>query len=246
MKSKYWVAGIFAVAILVAGIAIAFDTGYLGNTSPSNQGAANQEVAPDSGQESAKAEPTAESSATSFPSGAPGDSAGEQGEWPSSTTPTQSTRPVYIPTEPESTEGLEVPASGTPIPPSLPTSVGRRPALTDIPPTGSAKGKLTKGFPKKAVPLPAKIDVESSSVHRQGQLVLVSVEAQSQQEKQAVIDFYVEQIKKMGWIPTTTVVDANSTVVRGAFEGDSLSVTLRSRPTGSLVLSVAGAFRVAE
>ena len=78
----------------------------------------------------------------------------------------------------------------------MPSAEPRKPALSKAPKPGAAEGKLTKGFPKEAMPLPSSTTIERSSVEAQSSLVMVGVQGRSKQSVEEVLAFYEAHFKR--------------------------------------------------
>lgn len=172
--------------------------------------------------------PDARGSVKSSPDSANAPKGEKTGRDPAAT----ATRPHWDPQPTEADAGLEVPEQTKATAFALPSSKEREPLLEKTPKTGVAQGKLTKGFPKDAVPLPRSTTVVGSSVETQGRLVILGVEGRSKASADAILEFYAGHFAKLDWLTTRTQPARGTTQLRGGFGQESLSVTVRELPTG--------------
>lgn len=257
MKTKYWIVAVFAAAVLVAGLAWSLDTGLIGGNTPT----AGSAVSSTATEVSSPNEKSADSESQSSPMtsdrrhgsvktdasksssrrGA-GASTGSGSPQPKAAT---GTRPSWDP-QPSASKaaGLEMPTEAPRARTSLPKSKDRKRALSSKPPTGESAGKLTSGFPKKAVPHPKGTAITTSSVSSQGKRVLVSFEGRTKTSPSEVMAFYAEDFSARGWASTPSVPQAGEAALEGGYKGDSVVVTTRKLPTGQTAFVVAGAFTV--
>lgn len=154
------------------------------------------------------------------------------------------TRPTWDPADPSASKALEIPEAAIPGPARLPASEKRRPLLSKAPKSGTARGKLTTGFPIKAVSAPNGTRIITSSVQTQGKLVFVGLNGTSTAGAGFVMSYYEDIYLMRGWAHTK-VVDAGGTQkLKGGFGDDSMEITIRTRPTGRTAFAVAGVFTV--
>lgn len=158
----------------------------------------------------------------------------------------EATRPSWDPKPNESDTGLEVPTQTATDGFALPSTEERKPVLGKVPATGVAKGKLTKGFPKDAVPLPKSTTIVQSSVEEQGDLVVIGVEGRSKASVEEVLDFYDIHFKSLNWLSSESTPGEGLTRIQGSYAGDSATVTVSELPTGMISISVAGVFKVVD
>ena len=156
----------------------------------------------------------------------------------------ETTRPVWDPQATESESGLEVPQQTGSADFRLPDSPKRKPVLRKSPKIGVAEGKLTKGFPKDAVPIPRSTTIVQSSVARQSELVLVGLEGRSSASVEEVLAFYREHFADRKWLTSETTPAEGVTQLQGAFGQDSTTITVRQLPTGVTSVLAAGVFKV--
>lgn len=259
MKTKYWIVAIFAAAVLVAGLAWSLDTGLIGGSAPTAGSVSSQAAAETPSTVVASADFEGKSLPTtngkqhaSTQAGTSKSSSREQAE--SSTAAgsarltaaaATATRPSWDPQPPASeAAGLEMPTEAPSARKNLPKSKDRKRALPSKPPAGESKGKLTSGFPKKAVPHPSGTAITASSVSSQGKRILVSLEGRSTTSQSEIIAFYAEDFAAKGWASTPSVPRAGESTLEGGYKGDSVVVTTRELPTGQTAFVVAGAFTV--
>lgn len=126
----------------------------------------------------------------------------------------------------------------------LPDSPERQPALTEVPDAAAAKHELTAGFPEHVVPVPDDVDIQSSSVATQGQRVFVGVNALSNANPDALLDYYVRHCESLAWPANRLTLDDGTPQVQCGFGPDELTVTASLSPAGKVDLSVSGSFEV--
>lgn len=244
MRTKWWVGAVFVVALLVAAGAWALDSGIAGARHASNR----------SGLASSTTEPVKVSGAAAASGGGDVSSSGEQpspSSVPSSLpSPAQggkaakATRPSWNPQpQPSETARLEMPTATPGESPGLPKSKKRKPAISSVPKTGTAQGKLTKDFPVEAVPVPDGAKISRSSVSSQGKRVLVGLEGRSTTSPATVLGFYDHEFKDRGWMTTVTRPEKVASTLHASFGRESVVVSARRLPTGQTAFTVAGAFR---
>lgn len=260
MKTKYWIVAVFSAAVLVAGLAWALDTGLVGGSAVT-AGTPTNTMSP-----TPSADTTASGQATR--SNSKGSTATDelkkakkktskpgQGKQPGSADSAKSsrradaaataTRPSWDPQPAASeTAGLEMPTEAPDARTTLPKSKERKGVLPSTPATGASKGKLTSGFPKKAVPYPSGTSITASSVSTQGKRVLVSLEGRTKASPSKIIAFYADDFAAKGWASTPRTPQAGESVLEGGFKNDSMVVTTTKLPTGQTAFVVAGAFTV--
>lgn len=157
----------------------------------------------------------------------------------------QATRPSWNPQPSESQVGLEVPTPTKASKFALPSTEERAPVLTKAPAIGVKEGKLTKGFPTAALPLPSATSIVQSSVAKQGELVMLGLEGRSKSSTDEVLDFYAAHFKKLNWLSERSTPAEGTTQITGGFGTDSATITVRKLPTGQTAVSAAGVFKVA-
>ncbi|WPR66105.1 hypothetical protein SLW73_07245 [Glutamicibacter protophormiae] len=157
----------------------------------------------------------------------------------------QATRPSWNPQPSESQVGLEVPTPTKASKFALPSTEERAPVLTKAPAIGVKEGKLTKGFPTAALPLPSATSIVQSSVAKQGELVMLGLEGRSKSSTDEVLDFYAVHFKKLNWLSERSTPAEGTTQITGGFGTDSATITVRKLPTGQTAVSAAGVFKVA-
>ena len=126
----------------------------------------------------------------------------------------------------------------------LPDSPERQPALTEVPDSAAAKHELVAGFPEHVVPVPHDVDIQSSSVATQGQRVFVGVNALSNANPDALLDYYVRHCESLAWPTSRPTLDDGTPQVQCGFGPDELTVTASLSPAGRVDLSVSGSFEV--
>lgn len=138
---------------------------------------------------------------------------------------------------------LEVPATPRPSVTTLPKSVEKAPAISGkAPQEGTASGKLTKGFPTEAMPIPEGVTIVDSSVSTQGKNVQVAMNYRTSKTPEQVLSFYEQVAAKKGWLANRgTGVDGAQNVTFG-FGKDTTVATVRTAGTGATVVAVFGSF----
>lgn len=126
----------------------------------------------------------------------------------------------------------------------LPDSPEREPALTEVPGAAAAEHELVAGFPEHVVPVPDDVDIQSSSVATQGQRVFVGVNALSNANPDALLDYYVRHCESLAWPTSRPTLDDGTPQVQCGFGPDELTVTASLSPAGRVDLSVSGSFEV--
>lgn len=257
MKTKYWIVAVFAAAVLVAGLAWSLDTGLIGGNTPTAGSAVSSTGTETSSPNGKSTDSEVESlrvdsdrrtgsvktdTSESSSGRQAGSSVGSASPRPAAAT---GTRPSWDPQPPASkAAGLEMPTEAPSVRASLPKSKDRKRALPSKPPTGESAGKLTSGFPKKAVPHPKGTAITASSVSSQGKRVLVSFEGRTKASPSQIIAFYADDFAAKGWASTPSVPQAGESALEGGYRGDSVVVTARELPTGQTAFVVAGVFTV--
>lgn len=128
----------------------------------------------------------------------------------------------------------------------LPESKKRAPVVSGkLPKTASKHGSLVKGFPKDAVPVPDGAKIVTSSVAAQGRVLQVGLEASSKLSAQRILETYKADFEDKGWLYTAAPAADGAQAIRGGFEGDSVTVTVRTSGTGATILSVFAVFHAA-
>ncbi|MGH3652902.1 hypothetical protein [Glutamicibacter sp.] len=239
MKSKVLATIILGAAAILLVVALAMD---LGGTKPT---AGQQPAAtPDPVATSTAGQPTAgpETAEAAKPSGeAKKESAPEQ-----SAPKPKATRPSWDP-QPSATESrLEVPEAAKPSQFALPDTPKREPVLEKAPKSSVAEGKLVKGFPKAAVPVPESTSIVQSSVQNQAKKVLVGVEGRSSDSVDEVLAFYAKHFEELNWLTTQSAPAEGTTQLSGSYGAESATVTVRQLPTGATSIVAAGIFEVQE
>ncbi|WP_423299976.1 hypothetical protein, partial [Glutamicibacter nicotianae] len=158
----------------------------------------------------------------------------------------EATRPTWDPQPSASETRAEVPEEAKASEFSLPKTEPREPVLATAPKTGVAEGKLTKGFPKKAVPVPERTQIVQSSVEQQEQLVFVGFEGRSSDSVEEVLAFYSKHFEQQGWLATQSEPAAGQTRLSGSFGTESTTITVRQLPTGATAVVAAGVFEIQE
>lgn len=158
----------------------------------------------------------------------------------------EATRPTWDPQPSASETRAEVPEEAKASEFSLPKTEPREPVLATAPKTGVAEGKLTKGFPKSAVPVPERTQIVQSSVEQQEQLVLVGFEGRSSDSVDEVLAFYTRHFEQQGWLATQSEPAAGQTRISGSFGTESTTITVRQLPTGATAVVAAGVFEIQE
>ncbi len=158
----------------------------------------------------------------------------------------EATRPSWNPQPTHTDERLELPEDPEKTASAMPSAEPRQPALSKAPKSGAVEGKLTKGFPKEAMPLPASTTIERSSVDTQSSLVMVGVQGRSKQSVEEVLAFYEEHFKDLQWLASTSTDADGNTRLQAGFGQDTATVTLHQLPTGLTEINAAGVFKVED
>lgn len=140
---------------------------------------------------------------------------------------------------------LEMPPSAQPKSTTLPKSVRKAPVLSGtVPAEGTAKGKLTTGFPLKALPIPPGAHINDSSVSAQKRNLQVAVNYRTSLGIEAVLKFYESEAAKRGWVAARgTAADGAQSISLG-FGKDTMAATVRTAPTGATIVAAFGAYEV--
>lgn len=128
----------------------------------------------------------------------------------------------------------------------LPALAERKPALTQVPEAAVTDGELAAGFPEDVIPVPAGAEIQFSSVSPQGSRVLVGLQALSDEDPEALLDFYAQHCEELGWAATRLPAADGAQNLQCGFGGDSLTVAVPVLPTGRTDLTATGAFLVPE
>lgn len=255
MKSKYLVVAVLAVALLLTGVAWSLDSGLWGRSTAGggSQGAAGPGSALSStaashvlgeGGSAGASSPVGKSPATlntTSPAPTSSSSASTNGRAAKATRPSWNPQPAA-----SETAGLEMPTATPGGQKTLPKSRVKKPTFTAAPKNAVAQGKLTAGFPKKAVPVPAHLKIMSSSVAAQGTRVLVGVDGRSKSSPASIIAFFARDFGAKGWTTTRATPAEGTITLRGAYGSDAVVATVRQLPTGHTALTVAATFTVGE
>lgn len=249
MKVKYLIAGVFALATLLVVLAIVLDLGRgasAGTDGEQGTGDSRSNVLSPDAQNQPQSNPTVAPTGQSE-LGKEGSSEKGTDSDPGQQPEVSPTRPSWNP-QPESSKTPEVkaPDGSAPASTSLPKSVDRKPVLDKVTATGVAEGKLTEGFPKKAIPVPEKTTVIQSSVEDQSGMVLVGLEARSELGEQVLLDFYRTHFKQLDWPVSESTPVEGTTQLSAGLGKDTTTVTVRLLPTGVSALNVAGAYWVGD
>lgn len=240
------------IIVMLAIAALLFGVGYglnqAGNSKASDQ---TDQISPD-GQSSDKAadeSPQVSQTPQTNTTAAPTSSAdGNQSDKDSLAVDPQAQppRPSWDPKPSAPDRRLEIKAESSPSPSGLPSTEPRTDVLKKAPKAATAEGKLTKGFPKKALPLPQSSDVEKSSVSVQSSMVMVGVQGRSKQSVEDVLAFYESHFKDLQWLASTSTDADGSTRLQAGFGQDTATVTLHQLPTGLTEINAAGVFKVED
>lgn len=255
MKSKYLVAAVVAVALLLTGIAWSLDSGLLGR--PTADG--DQSISPSGGSASSVSDPSvlpdgSGKAEARLPAKTEPARSSAAGSGPKASSPAvaddraaKASRPSWNPQPAASeTAGLEMPTATPGTHKALPKSKVKKPTLSAAPKNGVAKGKLTSSFPKKAVPVPPHLKITSSSVAAQGTRVLVGVDGRSKSSSASILAFFNRDFAARGWTVTRSTPADLTTTLRGTYGQDAVVATVRQLPTGQTALTVAGTFKVGD
>ncbi|ALD63725.1 hypothetical protein AFL94_07060 [Arthrobacter sp. LS16] len=240
MKFKSLIAVILSLAAILFAVALTLD--WMGRPeAPSAAGQQSNNAAGGAALPSEDVESTTESSAKQSASG---DTKPSQPE--DTSVEVKATRPSWNPQPTQTDERLELPEDPEKTASAMPSAEPRKPALTKVPKSATAEGKLTKGFPKGAMPLPSSTTIERSSVEAQSSMVMVGVQGRSKQSVEDVLAFYEAHFKDLQW-PASTSADADgSTRLQAEFGQDTATVTLHQLPTGLTEINAAGVFKVED
>ncbi|HJX80226.1 hypothetical protein [Glutamicibacter sp.] len=244
MKSKILVSIVLGAAAILLVVALALDFG--GSTPTADPSA-------DTAQTHLSTAPTASSAASAQASASPSATGKDSDpmkpkteEKKSGEPKAEATRPSWDPKPSASESRLEVPEQPKASQFKLPDTPERQPVLKKAPKTGVSTGKLTKEFPKDAVPVPKSTTIVQSSVEKQEQLVFVGVEGRSSASVDEVLSFYSEHFEKQHWLTTQSEPVTGVTQLLGSFGEDSTTVTIRQLPTGATSIVAAGVFEIQE
>ena len=246
MKIRTIIIAMLALAALLFGVG--YGLNQAGNSKASDQ---TDQISPDgqtsdkAATESSQVSESPRTKATATPtSSADGKQSDKDGNAIDSQA--QPTRPSWDPKPSEPDERLEIKADSSPSPSGLPSSEPRTAVLKKAPKAATAEGKLTKGFPQKALPLPQSSDVERSSVSVQSSMVMVGVQGRSKQSIEEVLAFYESHFKDLQWLASTSTENDGSTRLQAGFGQDTATVTLHQLPTGLTEINAAGVFKVED
>ena len=142
---------------------------------------------------------------------------------------------------------LEVPASPKASVTTLPKSVERAPAISGKgPKEGTAKGKLTPGFPTHALPIPEGAHIVDSSVVTQKRNVQAASNFRTGMSTEKVLAFYESAAAKQGWLATRgTAADGAKNITIG-YGKDTVVATVRTAATGATFVAAFGSFVVGK
>lgn len=236
MKSKTLVAVMLSIAAVLVAVGVGLN--WSSSRIP-------QQTPPTAGEQDAAAntrpstQPTAKP--TIKPSSKP-DAAPKASEKSSKAPQVKATRPSWDPKPSTSSERLEMPETPVATPSALPSTKKREAVLATTPKTAVAEGKLTKGFPSEAMPLPKSAKVMESSVAKQSDLVMVGMQARSKQSVEQVLSFYEEHFNDLQWLTTTTNVEKGQTQLQAGYGTETATVTVHQLPTGWTQINAAGVF----
>lgn len=255
MKTKVLIVAVFSAALILIVGAVLLDVGAKSSVpgvgsatgSRTSTGEALSQVPwNESFFDPRSSEPTADMQTSEAPKLAtPGSPQGSHSK-SGSNAPASPTRPTWNPPDPSTSKALEIQDSSSSSMARLPKSEKRQPVLSKIPRTGTARGKLTPGFPTGAVSAPAAARITMSSVQVQGKQIFVGLKGTTKQSRKIVADHYLRAYKSKGWSQTSTVNLDGSRTLQGGFGDDSIVVSIRTLPTGRTAFTVAGVFVTGE
>lgn len=244
MKSKILVSIVLGAAAILLVVALALD---FGGSTPTADLSTNTAQSPSTTSASASAAVSAQASASPSATGKDSESKNQKTEEKKSGEPkVEATRPSWDPKPSASESRLEVPEQPNASQFKLPDTPERKPVLKKAPKTGVSTGKLTKEFPKDAVPMPKSTTIVQSSVEKQEQLVFVGVEGRSNASVEEVLSFYSEHFEQQHWLTAQSEPATGVTQLLGSFGEDSTTVTIRQLPTGATSIVAAGVFEIQE
>ncbi|UXN31290.1 hypothetical protein [Glutamicibacter sp. M10] len=245
MKTKILVSIVLGAAAVVLVVALALD---FGGRTPSADLSAETAQSPMATSPSASSATSAKSSSSPSETGKDSEQKKQttEEEKTSSEPTAEATRPSWDPKPSGSESRLEVPEQPEASQFKLPDTPKREPVLTKVPQTGVATGKLTKEFPKDAVPVPKSTTIVQSSVEKQEKLVFVGVEGRSNASVEEVLSFYSEHFEQQQWLTAQSEPAEGVTQLLGSFGEDSTTVTIRQLPTGATSIVAAGVFEIQE
>ncbi|GGJ70755.1 hypothetical protein [Glutamicibacter ardleyensis] len=244
MKSKILVAIVLGAAAILLVVALALD---FGGSTPTAGLSADTAQSPVTASPSASAAPSAHSSASPSAKGKDSEPKKQKTEENKPGEPTaEATRPSWDPKPSASPTRLEVPEQPKASQFKLPDTPERQPVLKKAPKTGMSTGKLTKEFPKDAVPVPKATTIVQSSVEKQEKMVFAGVEGRSNSSVEEVLSFYSEHFEQQQWLTTQSEPATGVTQLMGSFGADSTTVTIRQLPTGATSIVAAGVFEIQE
>lgn len=245
MKIKTLIIAILSVAGLL--FAVSFGLGWAGGqdpektpmSGPATEALISSAQSVDQSKKSSTGDQSSSSSAPKSQSAAQHDKTTQPSE-PKAT----ATRPTWVPQPSESEDRLEMPEKPKKSVNALPSSTPRAAVLEKAPKAGAENGKLTRGFPKHALPLPPSADVVKSSVDLQSKMAILDVQARSKQSVEQVVDFYESHFKNLQWLATESKPGKGTTQLRAEFGQDTATITVHQLPTGLTEVNAAGVFRV--
>lgn len=142
---------------------------------------------------------------------------------------------------------LEMLPDNEPIAGTLPKSVERRPVLSGaVPKSGTGNGKLTKGFPQQALPIPAGAQIVDSSVAAHQRRVQLAVNYRTSLSVEKTVAFYEKQAAKLGWIPIRSTGTNGSHIITLGYGKDNVVATVNTTGTGSTTVSAFGTYQVGK
>lgn len=249
MKFKVLIAVILSLAAIL--FVVAFSMDWMGRSGvPSQAGdqvhSATEDSAAESESSSGGDAVATQSPAPQTPQNEPRGKDPEESTQKNSSAKAEATRPTWNPKPTQTDERLEVPKDPPKTLNALPSAQPREAVLSKTPKTGVAEGRLTKGFPKKAMPLPASTDVERSSVETQGSLVVVGVQGRSKQKVDEVLAFYDAHFKDLQWLSSTSVDSEGNTRLEAGFGKETATITLHQLPTGLTQIDAAAVYTVGD
>ncbi len=237
-KLLLWAIG---VIVFMVGAAVAFN---LAARSPAPVSAANGVAAASQGPAAGESNPA--DGVSPDPGALPESSTAADG---SAAAPTKAGKPSADGPSASAIEKprLEVPASPKASVTTLPKSVERAPAISGkTPKEGTAKGKLTPGFPQGALPIPEGAHIVDSSVGTQKRNVQAAANFRTSMSTEKVLAFYESAAAKQGWLATRgTAADGAANITIG-FGKDTVVATVRTAATGATFVAAFGSFVVGE
>lgn len=153
--------------------------------------------------------------------------------------------PQPVPTPSDASESIP---TATPTPyrlPGLPASTNpaTKPLVSGtLPKDASAHGRLVRGFPTKAVPVPSGLTVVSSSVSSQGRHLQITLQASTAASPATVHQRFVTALDKVGYTATKAAAVPGTSATQFTHGDDGVVLTTHKRLGGGTELTLTGSF----